>query len=374
MADENLQHDKFIQYASIMATGASVATPLASGEEQTTPLTSNVSAPPQQKLLSHQNQKSESSIQLSSIQEEPPGPDGGGGVVGHIDKHVKFGDFIEEQVKVGASLSVAPVNLDQKFAAANSPDKSILDSEENECVLIDGPHNSPMAPNRSLSKYSCSDAWTKNNLTTSHSKFSGTSTSWHQFLQPELCCKQCSFPHSSTIIFIEDQAYLNKCTNTTVWLDGDFIEGFAMLSYHYSHSSGMPTATNRDLVPQLVHVTRPKQTLPANNVKPIPSLVLRLVGILHKNKHYVVLEVHIAERIILIHDGLSRDLLQWTDHIVTLFKKCMLLDLSFDASSAVIVPDSPGPPFASHSRRPKPIINGYSITFPKQPASDSGNW
>ncbi len=135
----------------------------------------------------------------------------------------------------------------------------------------------------------------------------------------------------------------------------------------------MPIDTNRDL-PQLVHVTHPKQTLTANNVKPIPSLVLRLVSILHNNQHYVVLEVHIAERIILIYDGLSCDLLQWTDHIITVFKKFMLLDLSFDASSAVIVPDAPGPPFASCSRRPKPIINEYSITFPKQPASDSGNW
>jgi len=36
MADENFQHDKLIElHASIMATGASVATPLASGEEQT---------------------------------------------------------------------------------------------------------------------------------------------------------------------------------------------------------------------------------------------------------------------------------------------------------------------------------------------------
>jgi len=52
----------------------------------------------------------------------------------------------------------------------------------------------------------------------------------------------------------------------------------------------------------------------------------------------------------------------------------MFLDLSFDASSAVIVPDAPSAPFASHSRRPKPIINGYSITFPMQQASDSGKW
>jgi hypothetical protein len=87
-----------------------------------------------------------------------------------------------------------------------------------------------------------------------------------------------------------------------------------------------------------------------------------------------VLEVYLAERRILIFDGLSRDLLQWTDHIVTVFKKWMLLDLSFDASSAVIVPDAPGPPFSSRSRRPKPIVNGYSITFPKQFAFDNGNW
>ena len=67
--------------------------------------------------------------------------------MGHIDQHVKVGDVIEEQVKVGASLSLAPVNLDQTFAAANSPDKSRLDPEDNECVLIDGPHKSPVAPN-----------------------------------------------------------------------------------------------------------------------------------------------------------------------------------------------------------------------------------
>ena len=135
----------------------------------------------------------------------------------------------------------------------------------------------------------------------------------------------------------------------------------------------MPTATGKD-IPQLVHVKHPKQTLAADHVKTIPSLVLKLVGILHIKKHYVVLEVDIAERQILIFDGLSRDLLQWTDHMVTVFKKCMLLDLSFDALSAVIVPDAAGPPISTRTRKPKAIINGYAITFPKQPASYSGNW
>ena len=98
MADENFQHDKLIElHASIMATGASAATPLASGEEQTTPLTSNVSAPPQQNILLHQNQKAESSIQLSSIQEEPV-PNGG--VVGHIDQHVKEETSLKSKSKL----------------------------------------------------------------------------------------------------------------------------------------------------------------------------------------------------------------------------------------------------------------------------------
>jgi len=135
----------------------------------------------------------------------------------------------------------------------------------------------------------------------------------------------------------------------------------------------MPTATGMD-IPQLVHVKHLKQTLAADHVKPIPSLVLRLVGILHNKEHYVVLDVDIAERRILIFDGLSCDLLQWTDHIVTVFKKCMLLDLSFDASSAVIVPDAAGPPISTRTRKPKAVINGYAITFPKQPVSDSENW
>ena len=86
MADENFQHGKFIElHASIMTTGASAATPFASGVDQTTPLTSNVSdrLPQQQSLLSHQNLKAES-IQLSSIQEESVSD---GGVVGPIEEH-----------------------------------------------------------------------------------------------------------------------------------------------------------------------------------------------------------------------------------------------------------------------------------------------
>ncbi len=382
MDDEYFQHDKFIElHSSIMAT-ASAATPLVSGE-QTTPLTSNLSDR-QQNLLSPgaQPQPKLNSMGESQRQAQPQSFPG-------ADPQPKLNSVRESQQQaeevgdVGACDSypgLLPVDLDQNFAAANVginyPEKSRVDSspeDEEYCVLIDQPLGQPLSTNRSLSKYSLSDAWTRENLSTFHSKFSGTSTSWHMFLQHELHCKQCSFPESVTTIFIGDQAYINKCTNTNVWLDADFLEGFATLLYHYSHSSSASSATDKDL-PQLVHVSHPKQTLAAHNVKPIPSLVKRLVGILHNKQHCVVLEVLIAERLIRIFDGLSRDLLQWKDHIVTVFKKCMLLDLSFDASSAVFVPYATGPPPSSRSRKPKPIINVYSIRFPIPLASDNGNW
>jgi hypothetical protein len=48
----------------------------------------------------------------------------------------------------------------------------------------------------------------------------------------------------------------------------------------------------------------------------------------------------------------------------------MLLDLSFDSSSTVCVPDAAVPPVVSRSRKPRYIINGYSITFPQSSPSD----
>ena len=101
--------------------------------------------------------------------------------------------------------------------------------------------------------------------------------------------------HNLPPLFSLETRHTSTSAPTPMWLDGDFVEGFATLLYHYSHSSGMLTATDKFL-PQLVHVAHPKQTLAAYHVKPLPSLVLRLVGILHNNQHYVVLEVDIAER------------------------------------------------------------------------------
>jgi hypothetical protein len=95
-----------------------------------------------------------------------------------------------------------------------------------------------------------------------------------------------------------------------------------------------------------------------------------LVAILHNDGHYIVLEVSIPERKFLIYDGLSCELFQWKDHIIIVLKKCMLLDLSFDSSSTVCVPDAAVQPVFSRSRKCRYIINGYSIIFPQSSPSD----
>jgi hypothetical protein len=101
---------------------------------------------------------------------------------------------------------------------------------------------------------------------------------------------------------------------------------------------------NETKIPQLIHATYSKQKLAISGIKPLPKDVDRLVAILHNDGYYIVLEVNIAERIFLIYDGLSCELLQWKDHIITVLKKYMLLDLSFDSSSTVCVPDAAVPP------------------------------
>ncbi len=114
--------------------------------------------------------------------------------------------------------------------------------------------------------------------------------------------------------------------------------------YNYVHSSGTPLVGNEKNLPQLIHATYSKQKLAISGVKPFPKDVDRLVAILHNDGPYIVLDVKTSERKFLLYDGLSRELLQSKDHIITVLKKCMLLDLSFDSSSTVCVPDAAVPP------------------------------
>jgi hypothetical protein len=164
------------------------------------------------------------------------------------------------------------------------------------CVVFDKPVGYHEASNCSLEKYSLAEALKMDALETSHSKFSGRSTSTHMFLNPEVHCVSCSFPQSSSFICIGNKNYINKCSYTNVWLDGNFIAGFTTLLYHYAYFSGTSLVSNENNLPQLIHAIFSKQQLAISGVKPLPKDVDRLVAILHYDGHYIVLEVKITER------------------------------------------------------------------------------
>ena len=187
---------------------------------------------------------------------------------------------------------------------------------------------------------------------------------------PELHCAICSFPEVTTQIHIGNFSYINKCTYTNVWIDHDFILGFVTLLSHYAHLSVAPLVGTDKSLPQLVYAPYNKTTLSISGGRSIPIDAHKLVALLHNKRHYIVLEVNILGRIFKIYDGLSRELLQWKDHVVLVIKKYVLLDVSYASLSTICIPDAAPPPAASRSRRPRYTINGYSFTFPWFPQSD----
>jgi hypothetical protein len=114
-----------------------------------------------------------------------------------------------------------------------------------------------------------------------------------------------AFPHTHVMIPLGEKAYTNVCTNTDVWLDGDFISVFASLVCHNNHSL-VPRAlikSGQD-VPQLTHVTFPKSHMTINDCKALPSSIKHIVAVMHTNQHYAVMEISIDNKTIKVFDGL----------------------------------------------------------------------
>jgi hypothetical protein len=101
-----------------------------------------------------------------------------------------------EKVDLGPchSPKLFPVNLDENFAAANEVDvgnhsnPESPSSDREKYVVFDKPVGYHEASNHSFEKYSLAEAWKMDALVTSHSKFSGRSTSTDMFLNPEVHC------------------------------------------------------------------------------------------------------------------------------------------------------------------------------------------
>jgi hypothetical protein len=96
----------------------------------------------------------------------------------------------------------------------------------------------------------------------------------YNFLWPTLQCWDCCFPHGEAGIHVGDDQYISLITHLTNWYDSIFVSLFAQLAAHYAHSTcalgeehGNPQP---DVLPLLIHVTYPKQTLVGGQCKALP--------------------------------------------------------------------------------------------------------
>ncbi len=111
-------------------------------------------------------------------------------------------------------------------------------------------------------------------------------------MSPELHCARCSFPELTTLIDIGNMSYMNKCTNTNVWIDHNLIIVFVTLLSHFAHTSAYSSSTpfeNNKVLPQIIHVSTHKTQISIHGVKPLPQDVHQLVSLLHNSSHYIVL-------------------------------------------------------------------------------------
>jgi hypothetical protein len=131
-------------------------------------------------------------------------------------------------------------------------------------------------------KYSIADAWINGNIVKYQQKLSRRRSANFKFLYPYLEYSRCAFPHTHQYIPIGEKSYTNVCTNTDVWLDGDFISAFASLVCHNNHSL-VPRAlmkSGKD-VPHLTYVTYPNSHMTINDYKELPSSVKHIAAVMH---------------------------------------------------------------------------------------------
>ncbi len=188
------------------------------------------------------------------------------------------GVHTELATAVTNSSKIAPVNLEMSFAAEESKEKSDRPGSpwaSNKGLYVPLKNHKAKVPtmhNKFCKQYSIADAWLKGNNAKYQQKLSGRRSADFKFLFSRLECSTCAFPYKGSFVPIGEKSYTNVCTNTDVWLDGDFISAFASLVCHNNHSLS-PTApinSGKD-VPQLSHVTFPNSLMTINDYKALPS-------------------------------------------------------------------------------------------------------
>ncbi len=136
--------------------------------------------------------------------------------------------------------------------------------------------------------YALDEAWEAGHVAQSHQKI-GRGCVDFKFGFPTLKC-ECCFPIPEMTIPVGDADYVKANASTQRWYDGDFISSFAMLVSHCSHINERQGTLD---LPQLLHVTYPKEKLFPSHCKKLQSTVSRVVAVMYNNDHYAVMEVDI---------------------------------------------------------------------------------
>jgi hypothetical protein len=135
------------------------------------------------------------------------------------------------------------------------------------------------------------------------------------------------------------------------------------MASHYAHSTinKRRSALDSTPLPQVMHVTYPKEGITEEQLMRFPSSVTRLVSVIHDSQHYAVLEIDIPSKRIVIFDGLYRDVLQWIHHVVSSLKRARLIgiDKTCNAIFTGEFMEIPG----KGRRGPVRLTQGYLLSF-----------
>ncbi len=110
--------------------------------------------------------------------------------------------------------------------------------------------------------------------------------------------------------------------------------------------------------PLLLHVVYPNQILQEGKYKALPEHVTKVVAVMHDRDYYVMMEIDVPMKKIVIYNKLYRELDKWMDHVISGMKQCMLLGLNAALHHRA---DEPSISNVGRSRHPQKTMHGYSL-------------
>ena len=181
------------------------------------------------------------------------------------------------------------------------------------------------------------EAWESGKIARTDYPESHHSTREFQQIRPTLTCFDCCHVGNDhkQVIMVYDDDYVESIRSSTKWWDGVFIGLFAQMASHYTHSTigERQSAMGSTPLPQVMHVTYPKEKITQEQFVNFPSNVTQLVSVLHESQHYALLDIDIQGRRAVIFDGLNRPVLKWIHHVVSSLKRARLIGINETCNS-----------------------------------------